>query len=113
MTSRLISASAKTAELIEEVPPGTEILAGSPKASVAMLAALDGIKVGLWEMSAGRVLDTERDEIFVVIAGAGELRVADEKIALAPGVVVRLYEGDDTEWDVTETVRKVYITPSN
>ena len=56
------------------------------------------------------VTDTEADELFVVLSGAGSVRFADDSVVvLGPGSLVRLAEGERTEWTITETLRKVYL----
>jgi hypothetical protein len=102
-----------TADLPEDVPPGTEILAGTPTAGTRSVDT-DGIAdIGLWGMSAGTVRDVEADEVFLVLAGRATVTVtgSDEVLDLRPGTLVRLYAGDRTEWTVTEAVRKLYIGP--
>jgi uncharacterized cupin superfamily protein len=51
------------------------------------------------------------DEIFVVISGSATVEFADDSptLNIGPGDVVRLAEGADTVWTVTETLRKVYL----
>ena len=53
----------------------------------------------------------QADEVFVVIAGAARVEFADgtAPLTLQPGDVVRLAEGAETVWTVTETLRKVYL----
>jgi uncharacterized cupin superfamily protein len=54
---------------------------------------------------------TEIAEVFVVIAGRG--RITDSEgaiIELAPGVVGVLPAGARTTWEITEPIRKVWIT---
>ena len=50
----------------------------------------------------------------MVIAGRATVAFADGRpsITLAPGSVVRLDAGAETVWTVTETLRKVYVTPA-
>jgi uncharacterized protein len=70
----------------------------------------DDIEVGVWEAGPGTDTDTEVDELFVVLAGAGTVTFEDgSSLALAPGVVVRLHEGDRTTWEITERLRKLYV----
>lgn len=94
------------------------VVAGSPAAGIATptgpgeagLGEGLGVEVGVWELSEGVVTDTEVDEVFVVVAGAGSVTFGGgETIDLRPGVVVRLREGERTTWTVTETLRKVWI----
>lgn len=74
------------------------------------LARLGQTEIGLWEMAPGVDDDTEVDEVFVVLAGRGQVEFEDgEVVGLAPGVAVRLRAGERTTWTVTETLRKVYV----
>lgn len=67
-------------------------------------------EVGIWELTPGVVTDVESDEVFVVVAGRGAVIFADgSSIELRPGTVVRLVAGDRTTWEITETLRKVYL----
>jgi uncharacterized cupin superfamily protein len=40
------------------------------------------------------------------------LAIRSTALELAPGRVVRLYAGDRTEWRVHQTVRKLYLGPT-
>lgn len=90
---------------------GDDLVAGTPAAGTFELGQISGTEVGLWELSEGTVRDTESDEIFVVLSGAGTVRFMEtgETIELGPGVLVRLAEGSRTEWTITQRLRKVYI----
>ena len=58
----------------------------------------------------GTEADTEIDELFLVLSGAGTLSFADgSTIELRPGVLVKLHAGDTTTWEITERLRKLYI----
>ena len=94
--------------------PAEQVVSGSPATRYVVLDAADARDVGVWEHSPGVSTDVEADEVFVVLAGAGELRFdapALPPVTLAPGVIVRLTEGMQTTWTITETLRKVYIAP--
>lgn len=68
------------------------------------------VEVGLWEAGPGIDTDTEVDEIFLVLAGAGSVAFEDgSAIDLRPGVLVHLYAGDRTTWTITERLRKLYL----
>ena len=68
------------------------------------------VEVGLWEAGPGTDVDTEVDEVFLVLSGAGTVTFADgSAIALRPGVLVRLREGDRTTWEITARLRKLYV----
>lgn len=88
------------------------IVGGNPTASLRPLAHLGGTEVGVWALSQGCATDVEEDEVFVVVSGAGHLRVEriDETITLSPGAGVRLFAGDRTTWTIHETLRKVYLS---
>jgi uncharacterized cupin superfamily protein len=102
----------RTEPLDESVPAGVEVLAGAPTAAVTTLAEVAGAEVGVWEMSPGTVTDVEADEVFVVLSGRAALAVeGGATLELGPGSVVRLPEGARTVWTVTETLRKIYVTP--
>ena len=111
MTDRELARDAFTLDLAETIPPGTEVLAGDPAARVRTLGAVGELEVGLWSLTPGTVRDVEADEIFIVLEGSGRVTFEDgASIDLAPGVVVRLAAGEVTEWTVTETIRKIYVS---
>ena len=108
--ARLLSPDVATHALEHEPLPADDVLEGEPTAAVSSLAEVGGIGVGLWEMSAGTARDTEVDEVFVVLAGRGDVTFEDGTVlALRPGVAVRLTAGERTTWTVTETLRKVWV----
>jgi uncharacterized cupin superfamily protein len=111
--SRVLSTDVHHASLQQVIPVGVEIVSGTPKAAVRELDAVGPTEVGIWEMTVGAARDIEADEIFVVLSGAGTLILADQsEIALHPGLAMHLVAGEHTEWIVTETLRKIYITPT-
>ena len=103
-TTRLLSGDVH-AETVE--PDGvSEALSTSSR---ALLEA--GLEIGLWEAGPGTDTDVEVDELFLVLAGAGTVTFEDgSSIELRPGVLVRLQEGDRTTWEITERLRKIYLT---
>jgi uncharacterized protein len=87
----------------------SEALATSSRALLGA-APEAGTEVGLWEAGPGSDTDTEADEVFLVLSGAGTVSFADgSRIELRPGVLVRLHAGDHTTWAVTERLRKLYL----
>jgi hypothetical protein len=102
--SRLLSADLH-AETVE--PDGV-----SEALSTAGRVLLEtSLEVGLWEAGPGTDTDVEVDELFLVLAGAGTVTFEDDSsVELAPGVLVRLREGDRTTWVITERIRKLYLT---
>lgn len=86
----------------------------APGFALAELADLGGAGIGLWEMAPGEDRDVEADEVFVVLVGAGTVAFEDGTVIdLHPGTVVRLHAGDRTLWTVTETLRKLFVTPAD
>ena len=97
------------ADVADQLAGSTPVQAGS-----ASLGHLGRVEVGIWEMSVGSMHDIEADEIFVVISGNATVEFADATpmLHLEAGTVARLAEGTNTLWTVTETLRKVYLTPT-
>ena len=92
------------------LPPELVVTVGASTGAVR-LPSIDGLEVGVWEHSTGSSTDTEASEVFVVISGRG--RVTCEQggvIELAPGVIGFLQEGARTRWEITEPLRKVWIS---
>ncbi|HNN47832.1 MAG TPA: cupin domain-containing protein [Marmoricola sp.] len=99
-----------TARLEPYELPNTEIRSGTPQASALELDRLGPTAIGLWELTEGTVVDTEVDEVFVVLSGAGWITWEDgDSMELGPGVIVRLRAGERTTWTIRATLRKVYI----
>ncbi len=113
MSQRLLGVSLLTTGLDHEPLPPDEVLDGLPTAGVrplAELTAAGGVEIGVWEMTEGTAHDTEVDEVFLVLSGAGDVTFEDgESLALGPGVAVRLRAGERTTWTVRQTLRKLYV----
>lgn len=90
----------------------------SPTTGSVAFGSIGGTDFGVWEMSVGTMYDVEAEEIFVVTAGAGTVLIAPFKgaeqqhVELFPGSLMRLSAGMQTTWTVRETLRKVYISPT-
>ncbi len=79
---------------------------------VAELAQTDFCEVGVWEHPVGVSTDVEADEVFVVLSGEGRVTFSDGSVLeLRPGTVGILSAGAETTWEVTQTLRKVWIIP--
>ena len=105
-------------ELLHEPVAREQDGGGHPTIGAVGLGSLGGTDFGVWEMSTGTMFDVEAEEIFVVIAGRGHVVIepscslAGQRVELGPGTLMRLSEGMKTVWTITETLRKVYVTPS-
>ena len=102
---------AGTMPLEHEAVAGEQRVSGSPSTAWRALGeTVDGAEVGVWEITPGVVTDTEEDEVFVVLSGEGTVRFENgSSVDLAPGTLVRLHEGERTEWEIRTLLRKVYL----
>ena len=97
-------------ELEHKPVDAAQVVDGSPTTGIAALTELDEWEVGVWEITPGTVTDVEVDEVFIVLRGHAILRRGDgSEVELMPGSVGRLNDGEETEWRVLETLRKVYV----
>lgn len=93
----------------EPVDP-EQVVDGSPTTGVAALTEVDDWEIGVWEITPGTVTDVEVEEVFIVLTGRAILRRDDgSETLLVAGSVGRLDDGEETEWEVHETLRKIYI----
>lgn len=101
--------------VVEQVPvDADQVVAGEPRTGSTVLATAFGAEVGVWEMTAGAMVDVEVDEVFVVVEGEASVTLLKdgqpaEVIELRPGTVCRLTAGSTTRWDVPRLLRKVYV----
>jgi hypothetical protein len=73
-----------------------------------------GLESGVWVHEVGTSVGDFGDEMFVVLSGRGTVTCQNGgRIELAPGVDGLLNAGDITTWDVTETLRKVWIVAAS
>lgn len=85
---------------------------GYPEVSLCPLYSGDGLEVGIWECKPGgwAIEDRPSTEICYVISGSGMVTDADGGVrALGPGTVLTLPKGWSGRWDITATLRKVYV----
>ena len=91
--------------------PDAQVVAGSPSTGWAELSVVGDSQVGMWEMTAGAMSDTEVDEVFVVLTGSATIQFqGGRSIRVSAGDVVKLDAGARTVWTVTNAFRKVYVT---
>lgn len=110
MSDRLLATDVNAAVLeIDDLDPA-DVVQGHPVVSSAELAALGGTEIGVWQITAGQVTDTEADEVFIVLSGRGQVVFEDgSALDLQPGTAARLRAGERTTWTITEILRKIYI----
>lgn len=93
----------------------SETVAGAPVQGIVELGEIAGAGVGIWELRAGTVTDTEVDELFVVLSGGATIEflsasgAVERTVEVAAGDVMRLTAGSRTRWVVADHIRKVYI----
>lgn len=116
MSRPLDTAGIVTDALREHVPQeplsADAVRAGAPTTGIRELGPFAGVEVGIWEMTEGAAVDTEIDEVFIVLAGRARVEFIDPSlpsIEVRAGSMVRLAAGMQTLWTVHETLRKVYI----
>lgn len=94
-----------------ELVPAEEVDYGSPRQGSLELGRIGGCETGIWELRDGAVLDTEVDEVFIVISGGATIKLLDEgrSVDVKTGDVMRLTAGTKTRWIVKDHIRKVYL----
>lgn len=103
-----------TLQLEHASVPTKQDLSGSTTTAAQELGSAVGLdSTGVWEMSEGVMTDTERDELFLVVAGEGTVEFLDPALPpaeLRPGAMLRLSEGMQTRWTVHRPLRKLYLS---
>lgn len=98
------------ADLLAAALPDDEPAQAEPRTVTRPVTAFKDVRIGVWDIARGTATDTEADEIFLVLAGAGRVTFEDgSSIELRPGVLVRLMAGDRTTWVIDEPLRKLYL----
>lgn len=112
MTASIPSVTA--AASMELTPSGRRAGAdvGDPQTSVREIAQDGAAKIGVWECTPGGwpVVDRKDTEFCTIVSGKGVITDADgTKRPLGPGSVLTLPKGWTGRWEITETLRKVYV----
>ena len=99
---------------VELTPAGQRAGADSvdPQVSAKEVANHGDIAVGVWECTPGGwpVVDRPDTEVATILSGAGTVTDASgTPTPIGTGSVVTLPKGWTGRWDITETVRKVYV----
>ena len=96
---------------LEPTGAPARVLAGDPQTAEHVLAARDGLEIGVWEVTPGEFASAKpmSGEVMQFLSGEGTITHADGSVSrIAPGTVVVLQPGWTGTWRVTVTVRKVY-----
>jgi len=85
---------------------------GDPQVSHREISKDGPVAVGVWECTPGgwSIVDRGDTEVCSIVGGRGTITDADGTIRLlTPGAVVTLPKGWSGRWDISETLRKVYV----
>jgi len=88
---------------------------GDPQVSAHVIFNDGSIHVGVWECEPGGwpIVDRTDCETATIVSGKGVITDAGgAEQLLGPGSVVTLPKGWSGRWDITETLRKVYVIVS-
>jgi uncharacterized cupin superfamily protein len=86
---------------------------GDPQTAGITFFSGHGVDVGVWECTPGgwSIVERTNTETMLLLAGAVTITPADgEPVELVEGDVFVLPRGWTGRWDITETVRKLYVT---
>jgi uncharacterized cupin superfamily protein len=98
---------------LEPTGPRVGADSGSPMTAGRVLHDAGPLQVGIWECTPGGWAIERRTntETVHILAGRGRITDADGTVhELAPGVAMVLPRGWSGRWDITETLRKLYVT---
>ena len=85
---------------------------GDPQTSIREIATDGPSSIGVWECTPGGwpVTNRKDTEFCVIVSGKGVITDADGSTRpLGPGSVLTLPKGWTGRWEITETLRKVYV----
>lgn len=98
---------------LEDTGPRVGADSGAPMTALRVLLDAGPLQVGIWECTPGGWSITNRPntEIIHVLRGTARITDADGEVReLVAGSAVILPIGWSGRWDITSTVRKLYIT---
>ena len=97
---------------LEPTGPRTGFDSGDPQTSTIVFFEGHGVTVGVWECTPGgwTIADRPDTETMLLLRGAVTITpLGGEPVDLEEGDVVVLPRGWSGRWDVTETVRKLFV----
>jgi uncharacterized cupin superfamily protein len=90
--------------------PSDYVVSGNPATREVELGRVGRTSFGLWEQSPGRAAGRGPAEVFVVLSGSCHLHInGAEPILLAQGSICQTASDAYVDWDVTHTLRKLYL----
>lgn len=110
--STTVTSDAYLTDLPAPVAKPTSITDGQAESALELWTDGRGTEVGYWECSPGRFTATRKgfSEICQIVSGRMTLHPTESApIDLGPGSTIVMPEGWTGEWEVHETVRKLYV----
>ena len=98
---------------LEDTGPRPGADTGTPTTRTRVLFDAPPVQVGIWQCTPGgwTVANRPNTEIIHVLSGAARITDADGSVReLETGSAIVLPVGWSGRWDITSTVRKLYIT---
>ena len=115
MNAEIPSAAGAADMNLDSIGPRDGADQGDPQVSMRVISNDGSIHVGVWECTPGGwpIVNRADTEVASIVSGRGVITDADgtERL-LAPGAVVTLPKGWSGRWDISETLRKVYVIVS-
>lgn len=115
MTVEIPSIAGAADAVLEKSGPREGADKGDPQTSVRVLYDEGSVEVGIWECTPGGwpIVNRGDTEMITIVSGKGVLTDADgAERHLGPGVAVVMPKGWSGRWDISETVRKIYVVAS-
>lgn len=100
---------------LEPLGPRAGADSGDPQTSGITFFSGHGVEVGVWECTPGgwAIVDRTTTETMLLLGGTVTITPAHgEPVDLGEGDVFVLPKGWSGRWDITETVRKLYVLVS-
>lgn len=97
---------------LEPLGPRAGFDSGDPQTSGITFFSGHGVEVGVWECTPGGwpIVDRPTTETMLLLAGTTTITPLDgEPVELTEGDVFVLPKGWSGRWDITDTVRKLYV----
>ena len=85
---------------------------GNPQVSAREIFNDDSIQVGVWECTPGGwpIVDRPETEVASIVTGRATVTDADgAEHVLGAGSVITLPKGWSARWDLSKTLRKMYV----
>lgn len=97
---------------LEPLGPRAGFDSGDPQTSGITFFSGHGVEVGVWECTPGgwAIADRATTETMLLLAGTVTITPAEgDPVELGEGDVFVLPKGWSGRWDISETVRKLYV----